>query len=44
VICLPNAPRQISVRWPDGEKAAFAVPDGAREVTVSRSGVMNQSK
>ena len=40
IMNFSNAPARLSVHWPGGEATSMSVPSGAREVTVSRTGVV----
>ncbi len=38
ILCGPEAPTQVWVRWPGGKTTTSAIPQGAREITVDANG------
>jgi enediyne biosynthesis protein E4 len=44
VLCAPEAPAQLWVRWPGGKSFTVDLPAGAAEVEVSFSGVVTRLK
>lgn len=38
ILCGPEAPTQVWIRWPGGKTTTGAIPQGAREITVDANG------